>query len=57
MSDIIVFINGKFIPLKNGKVSFRDAAFQFGDGIFETIRFENRKLFLVQKHINRLKKV
>ncbi len=56
MSDIIVFINGKFIPLKNGKVSFRDAAFQFGDGIFETIRFENRKLFLVQKHINRLKK-
>jgi len=36
-------------------VSFRDGGFQFGDGLFETIRFQNRKLFAVKNHLQRLR--
>tara|TARA_B100000941_G_scaffold284521_1_gene255396 strand:+ start:7020 stop:7823 length:804 start_codon:yes stop_codon:yes gene_type:complete len=36
-------------------VSFNDSGFLFGDGIFETIRFTNKKLFAIEKHIERLK--
>ena len=51
----IYYINGEFISSENAKVPFSDSAFLRGDGLFETIRFQNNKLFSIDRHLNRLK--
>ena len=55
MPEPIVYLNGKFVPINDATVSFRDGGFQFGDGLFETIRFQNRKLFAAKNHLQRLR--
>ena len=55
LKDYKVYINGKFVDEKDATVLFNDAGFLYGDGIFETIRFDNKKLFRPEKHIKRLK--
>ncbi|MGI8599284.1 MAG: aminotransferase class IV [Chitinophagaceae bacterium] len=49
-----ICFNGKFIK-KNKAVLFADnRGFKYGDGIFETIRFLNNRLFLKTYHFERL---
>ena len=55
MKPYTVYINGKFVCEKDATVLFNDAGFLYGDGIFETIRFDNKNLFSPKKHIKRLK--
>jgi len=55
MSEIIVYVKGEYLSIKNATVSFRDGGFQFGDGLFETIRFQSRNLFSAEKHLHRLR--
>lgn len=55
MSEPIFYINGDMMKQSKANVSFNDSGFLFGDGIFETIRFTNKKLFAIEKHIERLK--
>ena len=55
MGDFIVYINGNFINENNAKISFNDAGFLYGDGLFETIRFNNETLFYPEKHLSRLR--
>ena len=55
MPEIIVYVNGELIPISQAHVSFRDGGFQFGDGLFETIRFQDQTLFLAEKHLQRLR--
>ena len=55
MPETIVYIKGKLVPINDATVSFRDGGFQFGDGLFETIRFQNRKLFAAKNHLQRLR--
>ena len=55
MPKTIVYINGKLVPINDATVSFRDGGFQFGDGLFETIRFKNQNLFLPENHLQRLR--
>ena len=50
----IYYINGEFVSSKNAKISFSDAGFLYGDGLFETFRFQNNKLFHPEKHLKRL---
>ena len=45
MKEIINYINGEWQPASDSKVSFSDGGFQRGDGLFETIRFQNGRLF------------
>lgn len=54
MHESIVYINGLFTPLKNAKVSILDRGFCYGDGLFETMRAHNRKVFRLEQHIERL---
>ena len=49
------YINGKWVKKSDAKISANDAGFLLGDGLFETIRFQNKKLFLIDKHLARLK--
>ena len=55
MPEIIVYVNGDFEPIDNASIPFNDSGFQLGDGLFETIRFNNRKLCFVNSHLNRLR--
>lgn len=49
-----VFINGKYILKDEAAIALFDSGFLFGDGLFETIRSYNGKIFLYDSHINRL---
>ena len=39
------YINGKFKLLEDANIPFDDAGFLYGDGLFETMRFDNGKIF------------
>ena len=45
-----VFINGKFVPENEAKISIYDSALMFGD-IFEMTRSFNKKQFKLKEHI------
>jgi branched-chain amino acid aminotransferase len=54
MSDEIVFINGKYLPLKEASVSILDRGFTLGDGLFETLRAYGGHIFRSEDHLDRL---
>ena len=55
MSEAMIYINGEFYPEHEAKVSVFDHGFLYGDGIYETLRTYNGKLFCFEEHYNRLK--
>ena len=54
MAEYINFVNGDWLPASKSTVSLYDAGFLLGDGLFETIRFQNGRLFQPEKHLKRL---
>ena len=55
MLNPIYYINGNWVKKSDARISANDAGFLLGDGLFETIRFQNKNLFLIDKHLSRLK--
>ena len=53
---MIVFLNGEFVPEEKAVVSVFDRSFQFGDGLFETMRVYRGKPFRWLDHIERLQR-
>ncbi len=49
-----VFVNGKFVPENEAKISIYDSALMFGDMVFEMTRSFNKKQFKLKEHIERL---
>jgi len=49
-----VFLNGKLVEEARAYLSIWERGFLFGDGIFETLRSYNGKLFLLTEHLERL---
>ena len=54
MQDYINYMNGTWKKASKSSVPLNDTGFLLGDGLFETIRFQNRKLFRLDKHLDRL---
>ena len=52
---MIVYLNGKLIDAKEAMVSVFDHGFLYGIGLFETFRTYNRKPFLLEQHLHRLR--
>jgi len=52
--DKWVFLNGKFVPSKEARVSIYDHGFLYGDGAFEGIRAYHGRAFKLKEHIKRL---
>lgn len=50
----MVFLNGKFLPANKASVSIFDRGFMYGDGLFETLRSYNGKIFALDLHLQRL---
>ncbi len=53
---MLVFLNGRFVPEEQAVVSVFDRAFLYGDGLFETLRVLNGKLFRGEQHFERLQR-
>ena len=51
---MLYYINGRYVREENAVVSFNDSGFLYGDGLFETMRFDKQKIFSFQKHFKRL---
>ena len=48
------YINGEWILSNKSMVPFNDLGFLYGDGLFETMRFDNKNIFSFDKHFSRL---
>jgi len=53
-SGRVVYMNGKFVPESEAKISIFDSALMFGDMIFEMTRSFNKKQFMLREHLERL---
>ena len=49
-----IWIDGEFYDKANAKVSVFDHGLLYGDGVFEGIRVYNRRVFRLDKHLDRL---
>lgn len=52
----IIFLNGKFVPQEEAKLSLLSPGFLYGWGLFETMRATNNKIVYFAAHLARLKK-
>ncbi|MBS7605026.1 MAG: branched-chain-amino-acid transaminase [Candidatus Bathyarchaeia archaeon] len=52
--DLLVYIDGKYYPKNEAKISVFDHGFLYGDGVFEGIRAYNGVVFKLKEHIDRL---
>jgi len=51
-----VYLNGKIVPSKEALVSVFDHGFLYGDGIYETMRGYDRVIFMLDEHLQRLRR-
>jgi len=52
--ELVVYIDGKFHPKSEAKVSVYDHGLLYGDGVFEGIRAYDNVVFKLKEHIERL---
>jgi branched-chain amino acid aminotransferase len=49
-----IFIDGKYLPEEDAKISVFDHGLLYGDGVFEGIRVYGGKIFRLEQHLDRL---
>jgi len=54
LQNYIAYVDGKFVPQTEAKVSIYDSALMFGDMVFEMMRTFNKEHFLLDEHLERL---
>ena len=52
----LVSIDGELVPTRDAKVSVFDHAFLYGDGIFETFRVADGRVYRMGEHLDRLER-
>ena len=52
----LAFLNGTFSRVEDAMVSIEDRGFQFGDGVYEVIAVYDRQPFLMDRHVQRLRR-
>ncbi|MFH0916723.1 MAG: aminotransferase class IV [bacterium] len=56
MNTEVLYLNGKFMPLHEGRVGVEDRGFQLGDGVYEVIKVMNGNLVWLTDHLERLRR-
>lgn len=51
----IIYLNGKYVPQEDAKISVFDRGFLFGDGVYEVIPVYDGHMVGLQQHLDRLK--
>ena len=54
MSELKIFVDGKFVPANEPCIKANNHGVLYGDGIFEGIRAYNGRVFKLKEHIDRL---
>ncbi|GJL62740.1 MAG: branched chain amino acid aminotransferase [Nitrospirales bacterium] len=49
-----IYVNDRFVPQEQAKISVFDHGFLYGDGVFETLRAYQGKIFQMERHLERL---
>ncbi len=52
--SILAYVNGRYLPAEEARVSPLDRGFMFGDGVYEVIPVYQTKLLYLDAHIDRL---
>jgi branched-chain amino acid aminotransferase len=52
--EVLVYVDGKYYPKSEAKVSVFDHGLLYGDGVFEGIRSYNGVVFKLKEHVDRL---
>jgi branched-chain amino acid aminotransferase len=52
--ELEIYIDGKYYPKSQAKISVYDHGFLYGDGVFEGIRAYNGSVFKLKEHVERL---
>ncbi len=50
----LLYLNGKYLPLEEGRISVEDRGFQLADGVYEVVRVYRGRPFRMQQHLGRL---
>ncbi len=50
----VVYVDGKFYPSSDAKVSVFDHGLLYGDGVFEGIRAYDKRVFKLERHMERM---
>ncbi|HAA04794.1 MAG TPA: hypothetical protein DCZ69_13905 [Syntrophobacteraceae bacterium] len=50
-----IYLNGRVMPLNEARISPMDRGFQYGDGVFTTVRVESGRPLYLAEHLNRLR--
>jgi branched-chain amino acid aminotransferase len=50
----MIYLNGRFVPLEEARISPLDRGFQYGDGVFETLRAQSGRILFLAEHLQRL---
>ncbi len=50
---MLVYVDGKFVPEEEAKISVLDHGFLYGDGVFEGIKAYNGRIFGLEEHVER----
>lgn len=53
-NEVEIYIDGKYYPKSQAKISVYDHGFLYGDGVFEGIRAYNGVVFKLKEHVARL---
>ncbi|MCS3924388.1 branched-chain-amino-acid transaminase [Methanosalsum natronophilum] len=54
MTELLIYVNGDYVPKSKATTSIYDHGFLYGDGVFEGIRAYNGRVFKLGEHIDRL---
>lgn len=52
--EVLIYINGEFVPRPDAKVSVFDSAFLVGDGVWEGLRLHDGVYAYIDRHLDRL---
>ncbi len=55
MDDELLYLNGSFMPLSEGRIGVEDRGFQLGDGVYEVIKVMNGRVIWLEDHLERLR--
>ena len=55
MAKQFVWLKDELVPLAQARVSVNDRGFQFGDGLFETLRADRGRVYFLPEHLDRFK--
>jgi branched-subunit amino acid aminotransferase/4-amino-4-deoxychorismate lyase len=50
----IFSLNGEILPITEAKADLSSIEFNYGFGVYETMKIRNGKLYFLEKHVDRL---